>query len=212
MKLIMHNAITVIILFMCAALVSAQISYADDGDALFASSSIDIFSCSAHTKKIGSLEIGAKVYVLQKKGNWFNVKIKGWRQKGLPSVIYAFMGKRIVKAELTPKGEKILTVIKTIKDKDTELIWEEAELNSAWIDSKHLVDNMDNVWLTTSHLFHERCSMCHALPKSTTFTANQWPATLKVMTKRAALDKTQADVVSKFLQYHAKDTINLTEE
>jgi trimethylamine-N-oxide reductase cytochrome c-type subunit TorC len=92
------------------------------------------------------------------------------------------------------------------------LIWKEVELDNVWVDSKFLVPDMQDVWKKASKIFHERCSMCHALPKSTTFTANQWPATLKVMTRRAALDKNQTDIVSKFLQYHARDTINLKEE
>ncbi len=203
---------TISILVILLSVIFVQQSYAGKEDALYASSSLNIYLDNTHTKAIGLLEIGAKVYVIKKKGEWYNVKIKGWQQKGLPSVIYAFMGKRIVKAELTPNGEKFVNTIKTIKDENTDLTWNEVELNNVWINSKPLVKSMDDVWKTASKLFHQRCSMCHALPKSTTFTANQWPATLKVMTKRAALDKNQTDIVSKFLQYHARDTLNLKEE
>ncbi len=206
-----HRVITS--LMILSAVLFNQSSYAAmKGDALYASSSLNIYLDNTHTKAIGILEIGAKVYVIKKKGNWYNVQIKGWQQKGLNSVIYAFMGKRIVKAELTPNGEKFITTLKTIKDDNTDLIWNEVELNGVWISAKPLVKSMNDVWKAASKIFHERCSMCHALPKSTTFTANQWPATLKVMTRRAALDKNQTDIVSKFLQYHAKDTMNLQEE
>jgi trimethylamine-N-oxide reductase cytochrome c-type subunit TorC len=162
---------------------------------------------NTHTKAIGVLELGAKVNILKKKAQWFKIRIVGWQQKGLASVVYAFNGVRIIKVELTTNGEKFTNVLKTVKDKDTGLVWKKVELKSVWINSKNLSKNMDKVWKSTSSLFHNRCSMCHALPKSTKFTANQWPATLRVMAKRAALDRSQNDEVSKFLQYHAKDTI-----
>ncbi len=190
----------------------SQQSFAKQEDALFSSSSCNIYLDNTHSKAIGLLEIGAKVYVIKKKGNLYNVRIKGWRQNGLDSIIYAFMGKRILKAELTPNGEKFIKIIKTVKDENTDLIWQEVELDNVWVKSEFLAKSMNDVWQKALKLFHARCSMCHALPKTTTFTANQWPATLRVMTKRAALDKSQTDIVSKFLQYHAKDTIKLKEE
>lgn len=201
-----------IILFVFFILIFSQGSYASEEDAFYASSSVNIFhDNTSHAKAIGSVEIGAKIYVLKKKNGWYKIKIKGWQQKGLSSVIYAFNGKRIVKVELTSNGEKFLNIIKSIKDKDTGLIWKEVLLNNVWVNSKYFAKNMNEVWKSAFALFNERCSMCHALPKTTTFTANQWPATLKVMTRRAALNEKQADIVSKFLQYHAKGTVKLKE-
>ncbi len=196
-----------VILFIFFVLIFSQVSYAKEEDVFYASSSTNIFSDNTHTKAVGDLEIGAKIYVLKKNHGWYKVDIKGWQQKGLSSIIYAFNGKRIVKAELTSNGEKFITIVKSIKDVNTGLIWKEILLKNVWVNSKYFVKNMDKVWKLAFTLFSERCSMCHALPKTTTFTANQWPATLKVMTRRAAFSKKQADIVSKFLQYHAKDTI-----
>ncbi len=183
----------------------AGISYADE-DVMFASSSANFYMDNTHTKAIGTLEIGASIKVLKKSGDWYEIAIYGWQQKGLASAIYAFRGVRIIKAELTPNAKKFLDAVKTVKDSETGLTWIEVELKKVWINSKNLSYNMKNVWTKASKLFHERCSMCHALPKSTKFTANQWPATLRVMAKRAALDKNQREVVTKFLQYNAKDT------
>ncbi len=192
--------------FVLSVFVFSGFLYAK-GDVMYASSPTNIYMDNTHTKAIGVLELGAKVYILKKKAHWFKVRVDGWRQKGLASAIYAFNGIRIIKAELTTNGEKFTDVLKTVKDNETGLVWKKVELKSVWINSKDLSKNMNKVWKNTSKLFHERCSMCHALPKSTKFTANQWPATLRVMAKRAALDRNQKDEVSKFLQYHAKDTI-----
>jgi len=186
-------------------LLACNLSYAKE-DVMFASSSTNIYLDNTHTKAVGVLEIGASVDVLDKKGKYYKVLIKGWQQKGLTSAIYAFKGIRIIKAELTPNGEKFLDTLKSVKDENTGLTWIEVELKSVWVDSKDLSPNMDKVWSKAAKLFHERCSMCHALPKSTKFTANQWPSTLRVMAKRAALDRAQTDTVTKFLQYNAKDT------
>ncbi len=183
---------------------SVSISYARGG-MMFASSSANIYLDNTHTKAIGIIEIGASVKILNKKGQYCKIDIKGWQQKGLTSTIYAFNGIRIIKVQLTPNGEKFLNILKTVKDKETGLTWNKVELKDVWVLSQKLSKNMNKVWKYSSKLFHERCSMCHALPKSTTFTANQWPSTLRVMAKRAALDRTQTDIVTKFLQYHAKD-------
>ncbi len=194
-----------IIAIISFILLTVSLSYAKE-DVMFTSSPTNIYMDNTHTKAVGVLELGASVTVLSKKGKYYKVLIKGWQQKGLTSAIYAFKGIRIIKAELTPNGEKFLDTIKTVKDNDTELTWNEVELKSMWVNSKDLSANMDKVWSGAAKLFHERCSMCHALPKSTKFTANQWPATLRVMAKRAALDRAQTDTVTKFLQYNAKDT------
>ena len=177
------------------------------GDAMFASSTVNIYKDRAGQVSIGQLEVGAKVYLLKEEKDMAEISIKGWRQKGLKCVIYAFEGKRIILAELEPDGIKLVKVVKTVKDEDTQLVWERVVLNNVWIKSKYLVKDVNKVWSKISPLFHERCSMCHALPRTTTFTANQWPSTLRVMTKRAALTKKQADEITMFLQYHAKDVI-----
>jgi len=129
------------------------------------------------------LDLGAKVNITNKKGKWYKVKVYGWSQKGLPSVIYAFNGIRIKKAILTKDGEKLTKILKVAKDKQTGLTWKEVELKTAWINEKYLSKNMKKVWKSAVTLFH------------------------RVMSKRAALNKQQTDFVSKFLQYHAKDTI-----
>ncbi len=177
-------------------------------DAMFASSSMTIFKDKSGKQAIGSLEVGSKVSVIKNENGMSEVSIEGWRQKGLKCVIYAFEGKRIVVAELEPDGVNLVKVIKTVKDEDTQLVWEKVILKGVWVKSEYLVKNVKDVWDRISPLFHERCSMCHALPRTTTFTANQWPATLRVMTKRAALTKKQAEEVTQYLQYHAKDILN----
>jgi len=176
-------------------------------DAMFASSTVNIYKDKAGRVKVGRLEIGAKVHVLKRDKGMVEVSIKGWRQKGLKCVVYAYKGKRIVMAELVPGGIKLVKVIKTVKDENTQLVWEKVVLDGVWVKSKYLVKDADKVWSRISPLFHERCSMCHALPRPTTFTANQWPSTLRVMTKRAALTEKQADEITLFLQYHAKDMV-----
>ena len=196
--------ITITITFLLTVSFS---SLAAEG-AMFASSTMTIFKDKSGKQAIGSLEVGSKVLVNKNENGMSEVSIEGWRQKGLKCVIYAFEGKRIVVAELEPDGVNLVKVIKTVKDKDTQLVWQKVVLKGVWVKSKYFVKNIKEVWDKISPLFHERCSMCHALPRTTTFTANQWPATLRVMTKRAALTKKQAEEVTQYLQYHAKDVIN----
>jgi len=196
--------VTIVIIF----LLTISFSSLATEDAMFASSTMTIFKDKNGEQAIGSLEVGSKVSVIKRVNDMSEISIEGWRQKGLKCVIYAFKGKRIVVAELEPNGVNLVKVIKTVKDEDTQLVWEKVILKDVWVKSNYLVKNVKEVWDKVSPLFHERCSMCHALPRTTTFTANQWPATLRVMTKRAALTKKQAEEVTQYLQYHAKDVIN----
>ncbi len=181
--------------------------YAAGGRVMYALSSTPIMLGGAKGKEAGILKIGATVTPIKKQGDWYEIKVDGWEIKGLPSTVFAFKGIRIVKMELNQDGEKALKILKQLKDKTTGLVWKEVELDKVWVKASDLTTNSKKVWEKASKLFHQRCSMCHALPKSTQFTANQWPATLRVMTKRAALDKKQTEMVSLFLQYHARDTI-----
>ncbi|MFK5880571.1 MAG: hypothetical protein QM482_00005 [Sulfurospirillum sp.] len=176
-------------------------------DTMFVSSSSGIYMDAMHTKLIGTLKIGTKVYIIDKKVKWYKIKTIGWQQNGLSSVIYAFGGLRIINAKLTPNGEKVLKSLKSFKDKNTNLTWNQVELDNVWINAKALSKNMDKVWKKADILFNNRCSICHSPPVIKSFTANQWPVTLKSMAANAALDKKQTELVTKYLQYHAQDAI-----
>ena len=208
MEIFYGKGLTRIMTITIAFLLAVSFSSLAAGGAMFASSTMTIFKDKSGKQAIGSLEVGSKVLVVKEENGMSEISIEGWRQKGLKCIIYAFEGKRIVVAELEPSGVNLIKVVKTVKDKDTQLVWEKVVLKGVWVRSKYLVKNVKEVWDKISPLFHERCSMCHALPRTTTFTANQWPATLRVMTKRAALTKEQTEEVTQYLQYHAKDTIN----
>jgi len=192
------------IMFFIIFLCSGSYGYSEEGFAYIAKIT-NMYLSPEVSQPIGKIYIGAKVAIVKKEGGWIKVNIVGWRQYGLSCVIYAFMGKRIFMVKLNHNGEKIVKILKSVEDKDTQLKWEKVELKGVWVKSDVVVKNKDLLWEKASKLFHQRCSMCHALPKTTTFTANQWPATLRVMTKRAALTKQQASIVSLFLQYHARD-------
>ncbi len=183
-------------------------SSATGGEVLYALSPAEVFMSRADHRPVGILETGASVFPASENGGWYKLRIKGWQLKGLPSVIYAFEGIRIIKMELNSSGEKMVKMLGTFKDKATGYVWEKVAVEGVWVNGRYLSKSMKKVWKRASDLFHERCSMCHALPKTTEFTANQWPATLRVMTKRAALNGEQTEIVSMFLQYHARDTIN----
>ena len=184
--------------------------FAGGPEKAFAAKSINLFSDPVHAKAVGVLEVGASVYPLKRQKGWREIRIEGWQQEGMPSMLFAFKGKRVIKAMLTPAGEKLLKVLKTVKDPDTGLTWKEVALPDVWVHGGALKPSVAEEWKRAAALYEERCSMCHALPQTTDYTANQWPATLRVMSKRAALNRQETDLVAKYLQYHAKDTATLT--
>jgi len=129
------------------------------------------------------------------------VTLDGWMQEGSTTTLFAAAGQRIVVARLTDPSAQP-KVLSSITDPYGN-VWHETQL-AGFVPGADLVPDQETVWAAAHALFSKRCSACHALHHPTEFTANQWPTILKTMTKNAALQPDQAELVTRYLQAHAK--------
>ena len=130
------------------------------------------------------------------------VTLDGWSPDGAESIVYAAVGQRVVLATMNAPALTNRSVLSKTTDAYGKA-WSDVQF-SGWVDSTHLVPSVDTVWQSAQQLYATRCSACHSLHKPTEFTANQWPGILQVMVKNAALEPTQAALITRYLQAHAR--------
>lgn len=158
---------------------------------------------SENGEAIGTLTPGTEVAVIAERPGRWEVEVHGWSAPGAESILFIAPGQRIVLARLKLSAAAIRTIEGTKTDRFGQK-WERIRVRG-WVDRNALVEDVSVVWKKAARIFHKRCTACHALHQPTEFTANQWPHILKIMTKRAALSKKKATLVTKYLQMHAKD-------
>ncbi|RUA16195.1 MAG: hypothetical protein DSY55_04655 [Clostridia bacterium] len=159
----------------------------------------------------GTLYVLSPLAVQEQKDGMVKVSLEGWQQDEAPSIIYALQGFRIRNALLGEEAQKHIEILDTVTDPNTDLVWHHVRLDDVWVFNSALTDDAQPTWDNTEALFHKSCSVCHALPSTERFTANQWPGILKTMFRRAALSRENGDLVRKYLQYNARDVGSMTD-
>ncbi len=158
---------------------------------------------SADGTALATITIGTEVAVTGDQGDSADVLIDGWSMDGAPSVIFLSTGQRIPLASLTDEGQQAREVVETKTD-DYGTEWQHVNLNGS-VASSDLGPDSGGLWSDGESLYAASCSACHALHSPDQFTANQWPGTLKSMLPMVSLTNEQLELMTKFLQYHAKD-------
>ncbi|ACM03077.1 pentaheme c-type cytochrome TorC [Cereibacter sphaeroides] len=155
-------------------------------------------------KADGRLLAATPMQVVDVKGDWVQVAVKGWQQEGAERVIYEKQGKRIFNAALAPTATGSIVAGASMVDPDTEQTWTDVSL-TAWVRNRDLTDDQEALWQYGKQMFNGACGMCHVLPHTEHFLANQWIGTLNAMKSRAPLDDEQFRLVQRYVQMHAKD-------
>lgn len=191
-------AITVVTLVLL--LVTSLANAAEE--TLFLSQQTDLLDAAGGTP-IATVAPGTMLNVLEHKDGQVRVELTGWSPEGGESYMFSGLGQRILVARLTDAGLAVQEVVKEQED-DYESLWFDMRL-VGWLPEKSTSPDVASVWKAASALFHQRCTRCHALHRPTEFTANQWPAILKIMTVRAGLTGADKALVIQYMQNHAKD-------
>lgn len=152
---------------------------------------------------------GTELRILSHKGDNIEVEITGWSPAGGEQYLFKEMGERIRQAKMTKQAVPKRHVIAEQEDY-YESIWQNVTIRG-WVKQADTSDDIHAIWKQASELFYQRCTRCHAVHRSTEFTANQWPSILKIMTVRAGLSASNKALVTRFLQIHAKDREPITE-
>jgi trimethylamine-N-oxide reductase cytochrome c-type subunit TorC len=168
---------------------------------LYAAGTAPIYASAAARQAVGRLMPGTPLNAVEAARNGSQrFTIVAWAQDGDDRTLVAAQGRRIVLATLVAGART--KIISSVSD-DYGNVWNEVEL-SGFVPASRLTSNQDTVWKQARALYGARCSACHALHKTTEFTANQWPTIVKTMAKNAALQPEQAALITQYVQTHSK--------
>lgn len=148
-------------------------------------------------------------------GNVRTVTVAGYQMTGAESVIYLGNGKRSVLATLTDAGQQALTLGDSTTD-DYGNEWRTARLTGDI--TAPVLDSNDAIWEYGNQLDSTYCSTCHAKIPANHFTVNAWGPVAKSMGTRTDISDLNLEILTKYLQYNAKDAVSskpvapLTEE
>ena len=166
----------------------------------------DLFADAQMTRKIGSIEVAAKVKLLEIQGKAQRVELDLWRKnKGFGRVWYSDFGLNITSAILDSKvsrDDSLVTVLESKEDTLTGLEWQRVKAQ-AWMPSESLLDTREPIWTIARGTYTGSCSTCHRQPVEAHFDANTWPALFAGMVGFTSMDADTAKVVLKYLQMHS---------
>jgi mono/diheme cytochrome c family protein len=183
-----------------AALVSVKDIYVVGTKAFY----LDEQAVGSGTDPAGKLLAATKLQVVGRDGEKLHVRLEGWQLEGTDSIIYQAQGQRIMQAILGANAIATLKRTASKTDADTGQTWHSVNLDG-WIDAQGLNTQLPNLWQYSSALFNSTCSVCHVLPQSDHFLANQWIGTLKAMQRFTSLNDDQYRLLLAYLQNHSKD-------
>lgn len=180
-----------------------------EGDILYSLRTKNLFLDRAEATPEGKGEarlLGAtKAQVLERDGDLLKVRVEGWQQEGVDSIIYALMGHRIFSVALGKPAIETVVRHETKLDVDTELTWHRVSFE-AWTYSDLLISDEAKLWNYASEMYTGACGVCHSLRAADHYLANQWIGTMKAMERFIALDKEEYRFLQKYLQLNASDT------
>lgn len=153
----------------------------------------------------GKLLAATPAEVVAIDGAWLKVRFSGWQQEGAERMFYAEQGKRIFAAALSPNAVEQAVQGSSMTDPDTDQRWTESSLEG-WIENRRLTADIQKLWDYGSEMYSASCAMCHTLPPTGHYLANQWIGTLNAMKRNITLDDEQYRFLQKYVQLHAQDT------
>ncbi|WP_162530497.1 NapC/NirT family cytochrome c [Rhodovastum atsumiense] len=147
----------------------------------------------------GSVVPGASLEVLEVAGSWLRIRLAGWQQEGAARAIYGAMGQRMLAAALAPAALEAVSPGPDVTDPATGQVWRPVTL-TGWIESDGLVTSPDAVWSVMGLTYAALCASCHALPRPSVHTPNQWIGTMSAKRKLLPLDDDGNRLLLHFLQ------------
>jgi trimethylamine-N-oxide reductase cytochrome c-type subunit TorC len=153
----------------------------------------------------GRLLAATPMKVVSVDGPWVQTQLAGWQQEGSERMLYARQGKRIPSAALGPEAVEKVARASTMTDPDTDQVWSQGTL-TVWVKNENLVADLAKLNSYSAEMYSASCGLCHALPPTGHYLANQWIGNLNAMKRFVALDDEQYRLMQKYVQMNAQDT------
>lgn len=163
----------------------------------------DVYADANSAKSIGRLLPTNAVEILQTSGDRAQIKVKGYQNPAVSNVVYFADGARIISVAFAKTAPFDIKVIKEGKNGK----WNEVE-TTVFVQKDGFSADVNAMFAKADKMYKESCGVCHALPQTTHFNANQWPSLLKSMIGRTAIEKKDEWLVIEYLQKHSSD-VNL---
>ena len=188
---------------MKKVLFSAILATSLFGVDMYSESVKDVFLDPTSAKSIGKLLPTNAVNIIQTSGDMVKLSVKGYQNSEVANVIYFSSTERIIAVAFAKTAKPEIKLIK----KGENGKWDEVEA-IVYTKKDGFTSDINSLFSKAQTLYKESCGVCHALPQTTHFKANQWPSLLKSMIGRTAIGKDDEWLVSQFLQKHSSD-VNL---
>lgn len=155
-------------------------------------------------EELGTISPTTKLEVISSDGGQRRVKLDAYQMKGAEQVLYFGEGQRAIVATLTEQGMAALQTGEYRTDEYGNQ-WRNAVL-TATIDAP-VLDSQEPIWQYAEELDNVYCSACHAKIPPEHFTLNAWGPVAKSMGERTDISEEDLELLTKYFQNHAKDTI-----
>ncbi|WP_177208335.1 hypothetical protein [Tropicimonas isoalkanivorans] len=130
-------------------------------------------AASALPPAIAQVSVAAKLNVQEHGAQSDKVVLSGWTRPGAERVLFAYPGKQILVARLSPEAAERLRLQESMTDPETGIAWNLMQIDG-WIAADSLVPSLDPIWDAAWELFADRCTACHERRVPSNYTANQW--------------------------------------
>lgn len=170
----------------------------------FAGEGAKLFAAQSGGAPIGAIMPGTKLdtETSQPSGHRLKVAVTGWAPEGGSTVLYKAPNLRIIMLRLGDNASGQMKVLGKKQD-SYGTTWEHVAV-TGWTPATDVTHDVGTVWAAAKKIYDARCSSCHALHAPDQFTANQWPGVLKTMARNASLSPSETELVTQYLQAHAR--------
>lgn len=182
--------------------VAASDAVASDQNVRYVRNAAPIYSDAALQDPIGTMLPGTRLSLSSSADATGRAFVfEGWTEQGDETDLFVAPGQRIVAARLRGESPALARGKKTQDPYGNT--WVSVKL-VGYIAAASLAKHEATVWAGAATLYQTRCTACHALHRPDEFSANQWPSILHTMAKNAALQPPEIELLTQYLQTHAK--------
>ena len=194
------------IAFCFLAFITPTLSFA--GSTGYTTEMLPLFADENLTQKIGQLEAGAEIKLVQTTAKSAEIELNLWRKsKGFGLIWYHSFSKNITDAVFEKSfisNNPPLEIVQSKEDPNTGLVWQKVKMN-VWVENAEFTQDLANFWTNTENTYKTECSVCHKQRDPKMHDANEWIAVFNGMVGFTDMDEATQKKVLRYLQMNAAD-------